>query len=1016
MSRIVFILILTQLLTLLTWTCLGQGFKNISLNNKLTGLQGLSSYNVNTIVEDRFGFKWIGTQDGLNRYDGKHFIIYNKSNRDPRHQLLGNVINNLLVDTSRDLIWVTTSYGGLNAISIVTGCVVHALKTGDSRKVFKNEWLKCLAVCGENIWLGTYEGLVVYNINTKTFLQPEQVDFNQSNGPHSTNINNIFVDKFSHVWVFSPGFGITVYDGASLKILQKFTNNQFALTKSRTAFLQFNGRIANVNDSCFIWATDEGLRKIVFNAAGDIVNQSFDVPVNKHFKTEAIYACAVDRNGRLWFSTFSAVYTCIINESKYEKVKDIALTTENNFLNSVMSIFLDRSNNIWMGGLYGVAYGQNQPPAIFPVSKNSSGSSKIAHAFYIYPLPDDSIVYVCTQEGLYKCNSLTADIVPVRSGVKFQFICKLPGKETLILSTAAGLLARTADNIFYPATQAYPELDIFEHDIINSAVAFGDSLMILGTESNRGAYAWNLTKHEIKPISSDRVFQEGTIINTIYRDKKKRAWILSDNAIHFYDPVSQQSSVLQLLDSAVGLPMNIFMDVCEAGGYFWLAVYGKGVVQLDQDLGLVRIFSQPDGLHNTGVYKVFPYKDSLIFVSSNFGIYSIGVNNGIIKQYLATDGLNTNYFEENCGAASATGIYFGGEAGFSIIKPNLLPKSPKKSIVFFTSIRTETLNKITDTLNLSMSSIEIPADALNSEFHFTSMSFPPVEGGIFSYKLNEVNNQWVNTKSDYVSFTGLPPGSYTLQVRTAAADGSWSAPSTITVVFLPKWYQTMLFKVSLAVLISGMLYTFYRYRIYHIRVQEKIRQDIASDLHDDLGGTLNSAKVFTHLMEIEGQSEKALIMIRQSISDAIAALRDTIWVLDDAGDTVNDFFDRLGKFALPVTSANNMEFRTIAGTQLSTEKMSKPVKRAFYLIAKEAVNNSIKYSGATKITLTMRKNPNTKQMEMEIADDGCGLDPLKGNSGNGLKNMQHRAREVGYTVNFANESPGGLRINLTAST
>src|SRR5688500_9773712 len=106
----------------------GQTVRKIAIRHKLSTEYGLSSYNVNKILQDPYGYVWLGTRDGLNRDDGRHLIIYSRSS-DSVHRLLGNVINDLVLDTSRKLLWVTTSYGGLNGIDLLTGRVTHSLKS-----------------------------------------------------------------------------------------------------------------------------------------------------------------------------------------------------------------------------------------------------------------------------------------------------------------------------------------------------------------------------------------------------------------------------------------------------------------------------------------------------------------------------------------------------------------------------------------------------------------------------------------------------------------------------------------------------------------------------------------------------------------------------------------------------------------------------------------------------------------------------------------------------------------------
>src|SRR5205814_10540846 len=128
------------------------------------------------ISEDRYGFIWIATQDGLNRYDGNQFTIYNKSTV-INHRLLGNAINDIVQDTVRNILWVTTSYGGVNGIDLTTGNIVHELKCVIGDSSFHNGWLKCFSICQGKLWIGTSAGLTVYDPDKRGFVHIEALPF-----------------------------------------------------------------------------------------------------------------------------------------------------------------------------------------------------------------------------------------------------------------------------------------------------------------------------------------------------------------------------------------------------------------------------------------------------------------------------------------------------------------------------------------------------------------------------------------------------------------------------------------------------------------------------------------------------------------------------------------------------------------------------------------------------------------------------------------------------------------------
>ena len=190
--------------------------------------------------------------------------------------------------------------------------------------------------------------------------------------------------------------------------------------------------------------------------------------------------------------------------------------------------------------------------------------------------------------------------------------------------------------------------------------------------------------------------------------------------------------------------------------------------------------------------------------------------------------------------------------------------------------------------------------------------------------------------------------------------------------------------------------------------RHQIRKEIAGDLHDDIGATLNSVKIFAHLAETSKTKQKYFDNIREALSYASTGLRDMIWVLDDTGDTVTDLVNRLRMFAHPVAEASGISIRIAEDPSINNIILSKTEKRNLLLIAKEAINNSIKYSGCEKITVTFFREHNKNTLIIE--DDGKGFNENEIVRGNGLNNIQERAKQIHYNISLKSSLGKGTRI------
>jgi signal transduction histidine kinase len=254
----------------------------------------------------------------------------------------------------------------------------------------------------------------------------------------------------------------------------------------------------------------------------------------------------------------------------------------------------------------------------------------------------------------------------------------------------------------------------------------------------------------------------------------------------------------------------------------------------------------------------------------------------------------------------------------------------------------------------------------------------------------------------------LSPGTYTFRIRAANEDGVWSAPVDLQLVYLPKWYQTGWFKAALVCAAFVIGYGFYRLRISHLQQEHLIRTRLAGDLHDDLGGTLNSVKVYASLALMEKGEESHLFKVKESTQEAIDGLRDMIWVLDDRRDYLEDLVARINHFAVHLCKATAIRYQQKISDEALAYKLGREEKRNLYMVIKEAINNSIKYAEAREICLEISL-ANGKPV-VSISDDGKGFDGTVADQGNGLRNMRHRAAQIHYRFSIGTTAGTSIRL------
>jgi signal transduction histidine kinase len=202
-------------------------------------------------------------------------------------------------------------------------------------------------------------------------------------------------------------------------------------------------------------------------------------------------------------------------------------------------------------------------------------------------------------------------------------------------------------------------------------------------------------------------------------------------------------------------------------------------------------------------------------------------------------------------------------------------------------------------------------------------------------------------------------------------------------------------------------------RLHQLSREEAIRRKLSSDLHDDLGSTLNSVKVHANLAMMDPGNATYLQRIKEGTQQAIVSTRDLIWVLDDKKDTVDHLISRVMQFAEPLCDAQGITLTKNISSDAWNFKLGKEEKRNLYMILKESINNSVKYANCRNILLEILLDG--KRLHISVSDDGAGFNQETVTPGNGTTNIHSRAKDAGYQAMIRTAPGKGTTIQLTAT-
>jgi len=964
---------------------------------KYTQKDGINSYNVRRVTEDEFGFIWVATQDGLSRYDGRNFVGYTKS-AESRHRLCGIDIREVIPDSADHLLWVLPGEVGVNVINTLTGNVIRTIPIPHSTS---EDWNICMVKDRDLLWIGTFTGIKLYNIRSGSFetLPPLAAD---GANPVEYEVRSVLKDNNGNIWVAYSGYGIVVYDGRTKALLGKIgvaaLNDHL---KSRS--IRFVSGVESHAGS-ILYATNQGLRRISYDKSYRLLPDNNPCTAVVPLNTEEVDYVAVRKEDVL-VAGHGGLRQFDEGLKKFTALEEHMGMADNKWLDAVQCIFIDGKDNIWLGCQEGLGFISNQKSPFDAFAYDEASHIKLDNVRTICALPDGDIL-AGLMNGLVRIDQDSRRLTLYERTHTYDHIFQ-DGNNRIITSRTDGLFILQKDGSQAPIVSVYPEFSNYARYYINSHLRVNDTLVILGTENNNGILLWNPVRKKVWQIGKGKAPNalSSNIVNNIYRDAARNLWVLSDNVISILSPDLSISRELVL-------PYKLFFDMCEAGGYYWLASYGSGIIQLDKSFRVKNVLNTSNGLSNDGVYQLYPIGGDRLLVTTNNGLSLLDLHTLAFRNYFAGDGLHSNGFEEVCGVRAGGLIYAGGLNGFTVIDPLRFSTNTMPPTLYFTGVRTQMAGRLVDTADLSMISLVIPNNWLQTNVSFAGLNFSRPEAVRYKYRILQQDSTWVSLGSQSgINLIGLPPGVYTLEVKAANEDGYWSAPVKMTLHFQPKWYETWWFRVSVVLAVLSLLYGFYRFRIGEIRKQQQIRSGIASDLHDDIGSLLNSVKVFSHLAKKEPSQDEHFLNIDESLTQATTGLRDMIWVLDNSEDTFYELIGRIKKYALPVAGACGVRLNWVVDLPEKDIPISKTEKRNLLLIAKEAINNSLKYSACRTITVECNNNRNV--LTLRIADDGKGFDMRQPSSGNGLRNMAERARQMRYHCSITAAPGKGVRIEIS---
>lgn len=493
----------------------------------------------------------------------------------------------------------------------------------------------------------------------------------------------------------------------------------------------------------------------------------------------------------------------------------------------------------------------------------------------------------------------------------------------------------------------------------------------------------------------------------ILEAKDGTLWVGTENGLHAIDRDSRQSKVYRAVRGQQnGLASNIVYAIHEdEQGRLWLGTT-NGFNIFDPKTELFLHYNQQDELASNIVCGFVPAGNGHYWISTFNGLSYFNPEKSSFRNFYRKDGLSHDEFNRFSYYRDQHGNnYFGGVNGMNVFRSEdllLEAHTPAPILTAFSRYNSRLDSTIVQVSKLKdLSALHIyPSDSYFT-LNYSIPNYASPKHNRFKTWLRGYDKDWVYQGSTpQIRYNSLPPGEYTLLIKGADANGNWSEASLELPIYVhPPFYRTFLFFMICGLLLVALAYALFQYRLEQRLKMERIRTKLSSDLHDEVSGLLAGIAMQTDLMQIlakDGAVRERLQRMGEASRVAMSKMSDVIWSIDSRKDQFEDLLLRMKEHADEILSPLDISYHFQVRQLDRKKRLPVTLRQDLYFIFKEAVNNIAKHSGASSVHIHLHNEGRHFVMLIKDNgqhDEGAALS-VPGKTGQGLANIRMRAERI----------------------
>jgi len=961
---------------------------------------GFRQREVFDIIKSSRGYIWVGTNNGLGRFDGHNFVFYNSDDTEGKNAISGDYVNSICED-DQGRIWMIAS-NQINVLDQRTNRFYHpelntpygVVSKYDAHSILFNPKDK-------KVWISTSIG--IFSSSGKS-IQPEYQNLDK----RIPNHGKLALDKHQNLCLLTNA-GIFRLDDR-YKVKEIITNQKKDLNTQ--GFISFHDDADAIYagtylDGIFVKRKKIG-KTITFNTRG--LNAVFSIeqyPGKEHY---------------LLLGTSSGLYIMDKNTLNIQKINMNFFTSTSGFQGNIYSVKLVQDREIFIGGAKGLG--------LFDLKKNIFMNANLK----FHQQKDGEVSYVQFDESTQ--NDQIAWIFSRFNGI---FKYDMKSEKSLVLPNQLAEYADSFASDFALINNmiwiANVKKGLIGYDLKKNKTVFMSDpsthelflQLVLDRKGKlwltgfSGLYSFDEKKNTIRRYSpiANWIKKKGfnPYIDDIVIDDQNKIWMLMYNAknqkqVLVYNQIAGTVTTLRGINCKLCGKQNAIEGIF-VGSQNFAYLYGhKCLIRLSTKKPFSitgssnclrvneKIFSveeTPKGFWLSTLGGVFHGRKKDFIIGSEYTYYNSNISVPHIAPYIKY-------------SKSTDKLYIFSVNQVSMIREKDLDESPSTephiTNMFINNQKVHDIDSLGEHFSL-------PYHKNSLTFEFSNFSFTHAQLNTYYYRIaNKIDpkTEWLKARNNTVHFLNLKPGHYILEVSSVNFLGIPGKNNRlINFEIRPPFWNTWWFYSLVFIGIAGFFYGLYRYRLAQNRKLEMLRLHIARDLHDDIGSHLSQIKILSEIESWKAKDPEVFERINTSLTVVMSNLTEIVWSINPKNSRLTDVISRIQEFAIETLEPLNINLLFSIDQQATGLNFDLGKRRHLYLIFKEAITNIAKYSLADRVEIKAYKDQ--QNIIISILDNGIGFDPFLIKKGNGLLNMNSRAELLHARLDIQT-SKSGTEVRL----